>query len=165
MTIATSYETPKPWYVQFWPWFIVALLGSVVIASFMMLYIANRHSDDLVVDDYYKIGLTINRELEKKDRATALGIRASFLVFPERLTVNLTGPVTDSELTLQLSHPLEADQDFDVLLRRQDDGTYSALLKRRVAQRWHWKLQSQNDADWRLDGVFASHDLADASQP
>ena len=40
-----------PWYRQFWPWFIIALPASVVIASFVTLWLAITHPDHLVVDE------------------------------------------------------------------------------------------------------------------
>ena len=40
-----------PWYRQFWPWFIIALPASVVIASFYTLWLAISNPDHLVVDD------------------------------------------------------------------------------------------------------------------
>lgn len=41
----------EPWYKQFWPWFIIALPASVVIASFFTLYLAVSNPDQLVVTD------------------------------------------------------------------------------------------------------------------
>lgn len=38
----------KPWYKQFWPWFIFGLPAAVVIASFVTLYIAIIHRDVMV---------------------------------------------------------------------------------------------------------------------
>lgn len=40
-----------PWYRQFWPWFIIALPASAVIASFISLWLAISHPDQLVVND------------------------------------------------------------------------------------------------------------------
>ena len=40
-----------PWYKQFWPWFIIALPASAVVASFITLWIAISNPDPLVVDD------------------------------------------------------------------------------------------------------------------
>ncbi len=40
-----------PWYRQFWPWFIIALPAAAVIASFITLWLAISHPDQLVVDD------------------------------------------------------------------------------------------------------------------
>ena len=41
----------EPWYRQFWPWFIIALPASVVIASFVTLWLAVTHPDHLVIDE------------------------------------------------------------------------------------------------------------------
>ena len=40
-----------PWYKQFWPWFIIALPASVVVASFFTLWLAISNPDPLVVDE------------------------------------------------------------------------------------------------------------------
>jgi hypothetical protein len=38
-----------PWYRHFWPWFIIAMLGSAVTGSFVSLYFA-LHSPDVVLE-------------------------------------------------------------------------------------------------------------------
>ncbi len=40
-----------PWFKQFWPWFIIALPASAVIASFFTLWLAVSNPDHLVVDE------------------------------------------------------------------------------------------------------------------
>lgn len=40
-----------PWFRQFWPWFIIALPASAVIASFVSLWLAVSNPDYLVVSD------------------------------------------------------------------------------------------------------------------
>lgn len=52
------------WYRQFWPWFLIVLPGTVVVASLITVYIAVTHQDPLVDGNYYKHGLTINERLE-----------------------------------------------------------------------------------------------------
>ena len=42
----------QPWYKQFWPWFIIALPASVVVASFFTLWLALSNPDPLVVEDH-----------------------------------------------------------------------------------------------------------------
>lgn len=45
-------ETPaRPWHREPWPWFIIGLLGSAVIASLITLWIAVTHPDQRVIDD------------------------------------------------------------------------------------------------------------------
>ena len=41
----------RPWHREPWPWFIIGLLATAVIASFVTLWIALRHPDTQVVDD------------------------------------------------------------------------------------------------------------------
>jgi hypothetical protein len=152
-----------PWYKQFWLWFLIALPASVVIAGFTTLYIANIHSDDLVVDDYYKNGLAINRVLEKNAKAQALGIEAK-LRFSEvaqiwQVEVEITRTEPDSTLSLSLSHPLEADQDFSVPLRHSESDVYRAYLPRPVAAHWHWIIESKGSTPWRLDGSIENGDV------
>lgn len=152
----------KPWHRQFWPWFLIALPAAVVVAALWTAYIANQHADDLVQDDYYKDGLAINLQLAKKKRATKLGLSAQLQIVGELVTVKLTGPVKDSGLLLQLSHPMEADRDFSVPLVRVAPGTYSGSLAQPVAPHWHWTLQGLRRDDWRLDGALQATDFDNA---
>ena len=36
---------PAPWYRQFWPWFVIALLASAVAGSLTSAYLAVSHPD------------------------------------------------------------------------------------------------------------------------
>jgi hypothetical protein len=148
-----------PWYRQFWPWFLIALPASVVCAAFVTLYIANRHSDDLVVDEYYKNGLAINRQLAKKQRSLELGITARVRVDGLSAVVSTTGPVEATSLSLRFSHPLEADRDFTVAVEDFGSGIYRGNLAGPVATRWHWILENPGADSWRLDGTLESADL------
>lgn len=56
----------ESWFRQFWPWFLIALPGTVVIASLLTVYIAVTHQDPVVDGNYYKHGLTINERLDSK---------------------------------------------------------------------------------------------------
>ena len=153
----------RPWFRQFWPWFLIALPASVVVAGFTTLYIANRHADDLVVDDYYKDGLAINRRLEKKQRAATLGISARLNFRPDSVSVTVAGPVTGEELLLMLSHPLEADRDFRVALTKLTTGIYRGQLQTPVSPRWHWTIEEKLSNSWRLDGVVEATDISHAT--
>lgn len=153
----------EPWFRQFWPWFLILLPASVVAASLFTLYIANRGADDLVVDEYYKNGLAINRQLEKIQRSTELGITASLNFSDDHVTALIDGPVEAASLSLWLSHPLEADRDFPVKLAMIAPGIYQAPLPATVAPRWHWTLDLEQVDGWRLDGVIEQHDIGNAA--
>lgn len=49
----------EAWYRQFWPWFLILLPGSVVIASFITIYIAASNPDPIIKSDYQKLGPVI----------------------------------------------------------------------------------------------------------
>jgi hypothetical protein len=68
-----SMQETRPWFRQFWPWFLIALPGAVVIASLLTVYIAVTHQDPVVDGNYYKHGLTINERLEDKLPAAQSG--------------------------------------------------------------------------------------------
>jgi hypothetical protein len=163
-------EDTEPWYRQFWPWFLIALPGSVVVAGISMVVVANRHADDLVVDSYYKDGLAINRQLEKQARASEIGIDADLLLVDERVQVRLAGEAADTvaplSLSLRLSHPLEADRDFSVRLERVAPALYVGALPKPAAVNWHWTLEPESEL-WRLDGSLGAEDFlgADSNSP
>jgi len=41
----------QPWYRQFWPWFIIALPASAVVAGFITLWLAISNPDGMVVTE------------------------------------------------------------------------------------------------------------------
>lgn len=147
-------EDSQPWYRQFWPWFLIALPATVVVAGLSMVYIANRHADDLVVDEYYKNGLAINRQLEKKQQAQTLGLQAELEISADTVTVIMVGDVAQNNLLLQLSHPLESDRDFTVPLVRTAPNQFQGSLSSPLTQRWHWVLEAASESSWRLDGTL-----------
>ena len=152
MNTPSSLDT-LPWFKQFWPWFLIALPATVVVAAFVTLYIANRHSDDLVSKDYYKNGLAINLQLESKNLAQELHITSELKFNQLWVTATLTGPVEDDYLDLELSHPLEADRDFTVELERIEPGIYAGLLREAIEIHWYWTLKNRSAPIWRLDGT------------
>ncbi len=152
-------EAPQttPWYRQFWPWFLIALPASVVIAGLTTVYIAVEGADDLVADDYYKDGLAVNRKLEARQAASDMGLQAELDFFQSNITVRLNRPVDNASLKLALSHPMEANRDQQLQLLQLDATLYSAPLPQPLVGRWHWMLTS-GEGDWRLDGEVSAAD-------
>jgi hypothetical protein len=156
-------EDNQPWYRQFWPWFLILLPASVVVAGLTTLLIANRHADDLVVDEYYKDGLAINRQLAKKERAEQLGVSAALNFDNRTVSVTTAGPVEAPTLTLLLSHPLESDRDFELALERVGPGLYRGETNEIVSPRWHWTLELPEADGWRLDGSVEATNIGHAT--
>ncbi len=134
-----------PWYRHPWPWFLVAITGGAVLASLWTLAIAFENRDAVVRDDWYAEGKTINRRLEKEQRARALGVRAE-LVFDARRRVieaELFAPGIDKldAVDLALSHVTLASRDRVIELVKRPGGRYEAPLEGDLAGRWHVWLE------------------------
>lgn len=161
-------DTGKPWYRQFWPWFLIALPATSVVAGLTTLGIAIRNQDSLVRDDWYKDGKAINQSLARDALATRQGISAELQI--DAMTGEVTARVSGSgefnvpsSLTLTLSHPTLADQDQTVTLSRQGDGPYRGVLKHGLQGRHYielgtseWRLRSTRD--FPLDTLTLDHE-------
>jgi hypothetical protein len=144
-----------PWYRQFWPWFLIALPASAVIAGIATLIIAIETRDGLVVDDYYKAGLAINVTKEREQRARELGLRAVVRLAPDgrRIELELDGRQTGMLDTLEmlLAHPTRADHDQRLILTRTAPNRFEAELAPPMPAHWHIEL-SPPGRQWRLAG-------------
>lgn len=148
-------NTPLPWYRQFWPWFIIALPASVVVAGISMVFVAFHHADTLVNDDYYRDGLAINERLAEDQEALRLGLRAEvvFDTLTGEVTVELAGaedPV--KSLKLLLIHPVDENRDQSIDLAYLGEGRYRADLESVPANRYYLRLQAPPGQGWRLNG-------------
>lgn len=149
-------EDTVPWYKQFWPWFLIALPLSVVIAAMFTINIAIRTDDGLVTDDYYKEGLAIHKDADSAAKAEALGIAGdvSFDTDTGALSLRLDKPLTDDGsgiLTLKVIHPTRPDQDQEQSLSPLGGGRYAGRLDPLGPA--HWKLQLRpEDKSWRIEG-------------
>ena len=66
-----SVKTPEPpWYKQFWPWFIIALPATAVIASFITLYLAIIRPDYIVVEDeeYQRLNSELKAQVPEQQK-------------------------------------------------------------------------------------------------
>lgn len=143
-----------PWYRQFWPWFLIALPATVVVAGITTLVIAIRNDSSLVVDDYYKQGLGINRVLEEDRTAVELGLGAELNLDLEtgEVYVLMRGDpqVLTDTLTLLWIHPTDSERDQTLQLNRVGDDRYRAQLAQRPQGRWYIQLKGAQPRDWLL---------------
>lgn len=146
---------PEPWYRQFWPWFLIALPGSVVIASFITLWLAISRPNPMVVDDYSRIARSTEQRLEREHAAAALGLTAEIRLIEAAGLVHVRlhpDTVAPETLELRLSHPLVEERDQIVPLMRVPDG-WSGQLEP-LTGRWYLQLYP-GDREWRLSGELA----------
>lgn len=147
-----SHDEPL-WYKQFWPWFLIILPGIVVVASITTVIIAFRGADTLVADNYYKEGLAINKTVADLNTAKTLNIKGLASITGESLNLTITSntPITDDELLLSFSHPLDNMQDIVIHLKHTGNGIYQANIPELAHSKWYITLQSLNEAmPWRI---------------
>lgn len=148
-----SPEHLMPWYRQFWPWFLMALPASAVIASLYTVFIAFMYQDDLVVDNYYKQGLAINQTLRQQQLANDLGLAASAewnMVSNElKLTFSDVNPIDAPLLKLTLVHATMIELDQVVFLKKEKTNNYTAKIANFKSGKWHLILEPV-DAQWQI---------------
>ena len=118
-------EDTLPWYKQFWPWFIIALPASAVIAGLTTVWIAMQSDDSLVYKSDDGINVVTERNLAAERMANASGLSANVLINTETgaVTTNLTA-ITDlpetNMMRLELLHPTRQhlDLEADLVLPR-----------------------------------------------
>jgi len=145
----------KPWYKQFWPWFIIAIPASSVAAGMVMLHLAIDGADTLVRDDWYKDGMAINQRLEKRHKATEAGIKAYFSFNTEDNIVTLRldnlNVAQDSGLHLELIHPTLEQRDIHAELFKTPDNHYFAKLNA-TPSGFYYALLSSSQGQWEIEG-------------
>ncbi len=148
-------EDTLPWYKQFWPWFLISLPLSVVIASIVTINIAIRTNDGLVSDDYYKEGLAIHKDADSTARAKSLGIAAGVDYEPQTgaITIQLDKPppAGGGLMTLKVTHPTLPNQDQSVQLTPSSATGHSSRLEPLGPARWKLQLYPA-DKSWRIEG-------------
>jgi hypothetical protein len=141
----------RPWYKQFWPWFLIALPLTAVIAASTCVYIAFKNEDAVVRDDWYQDGKSINKTMDREKRALALHLSANVAVDAVtgevRVTLKSATPQNLPSLDLKFSHATDAARDQDIMLTRQPDGSYHGLLTRALKGRYYLDIENPQ---WKL---------------
>ncbi|WP_018716910.1 FixH family protein [Arhodomonas aquaeolei] len=149
-----STEDQKPWYRQFWCWFVFAPLGIWVIAMIGTVVVLNDNMVDLVVDDYSQLGKTYIQERAAYDRADELGVGVRVHVQRDsgRVTLALDGIDNPPDiLRMKLVHPTAAKQDLGVELKRDGTGLYRGGTGVAIDSR-RYVLVEPGDGSWLLRG-------------
>jgi uncharacterized protein len=141
-----------PWYREPWPWLLMSGPAMVVVAGIITAVLAARTHDGLVVDDYYKQGLAVNKDLSRDVAAKATGIYAEATIDASAKRVTLTlkhAPANIGELTLTLSRAAVSGHDRRVLLQRTVGNTFVGALMPLESGKWYVTLDDASRS-WRL---------------
>ena len=151
---ASSPAVPEqPWYKQVWVWFVIAIPASSVVTGIILVTVATKNADDLVLDDWYREGRGTNRSMAAENLAADFGIgvtttaSAGVTLFHFRASREMVWP---EQLTLLLRHRTLASEDREYTLAHQQHGVYQ-LAEALPPGNWHIRVSS-DDVGWRLAG-------------
>ncbi|WP_434360761.1 FixH family protein [Parasalinivibrio latis] len=143
----------KPWYKQFWPWFLIILPLSVVVASISTFVVFSNNKVSLVAEDYYKKGKGINLDLSKLRTADAMGVKASAFVTDDEITVVLDKGALKAFPTLSVlfQHRTLPDRDIQKMVNPDVSGQYRILLEEPIIGPWYIEI-APFKGEWILNG-------------
>lgn len=130
----------------------------VIVAGFVTAWLAIETNDGLVEDNYYKVGLAVNQQLQQKKLAVELGLKAdlSFVEPGNQVRVTLSGlqpAAMPDSLELKLIHPTRKGEDQQLQLLRAGKQYVAQLPILPSAGRWHVLLEDPV-AGWRMETVW-----------
>ncbi len=141
-----------PWYRQFWPWFLIALPLSVIIASFITVFIFSKHQVSLVAEDYYKKGKAINLELTRLAKADELNISAVMAVKDNQIVIALDKGHLKyfPPIKVIFQHRTLVDQDISQMVNADATGHYRLSLDNPLTGPWYIEINAF-DKLWALN--------------
>lgn len=149
----SSARREPPWYRVPIVWLLIAVPLSAVAGGFTTLWLALRSNDGLVVDDYYRRGMEINRDLDRDRAAAARGVKARVQLDDARremrIDLNLPAPQRPQQLRVQLLHATRQGYDRRFMAAPGGDGAYRVPLTGLAPGHYYVQLAA---GDWRLVG-------------
>lgn len=155
-------EDTKPWYRQFWPWFIIALPAASVVGGLTTVWISLQTTDSLVVQSNDGMQIVAERRIEAEQLARELQLLARIDIDTRSGAVTAAIPVgklqtAPASLQLEFSHPAFADRDQRIALNRAPpdaagNPVWSGHFASVPAGRWYVSLASNED--WRLSAEW-----------
>ncbi|QDF96558.1 nitrogen fixation protein FixH [Azoarcus sp. DD4] len=155
MSLSVTEKNPVPWYKQGWPWFLIALPGTAIIAGVITLVIAINSWDGLVVDDYYKEGKAFVQTIERTERARTLGLKARLQIRTDSIRIELSSAVNaaavPATIHLTVSHPTRGGLDQQIRLSGRD-GVFEGAMAPLSTGRWLFQIEDE-PREWRMNGA------------
>ncbi len=129
----------RPWYQEPYVWMVISFPLAAVLAGIVTTYLAVISYDGLVVDDYYKRGLEINKRLDREQLAAEYELAITAELSLDKLLIDFKPNQQTSipnELKVSLFHTTRPGLDRILLLTRESDTRYSAAPISLPRGRW-----------------------------
>ncbi|MBL1143120.1 MAG: FixH family protein [Proteobacteria bacterium] len=142
----------KPWHKEHYVWMIIFFPMLAIVGGIITTILAVQSNDGLVVDDYYKEGLEINRTLERDKLALAYKLNADITLNEELGEVVIVLKADDEfvypeYLSVTFLHSTRAGLDEEVNMMLTEKSTYRGHLSKLVKGKWYVYIQRDS---WRL---------------
>lgn len=148
----------RPWYREFYVWMMIFFPAVTVVGGVIMLVIATRTFDGLVVDDYYKRGMQINRDLARDRKSYDYGLEGRLAIDAEAALIRIElkaaqrVPIPDT-LRVGFFHATRQGLDLELQMHRRTAFAYTAPLPPLPPGRWNIQVEAN---DWRLVGSLTA---------
>ena len=142
----------KPWYREPWPWLLMSGPALVVVAGTITAVLAVRTHDGLVADDYYKQGMSVNKDISRDLNAKTADIQAEASIdsTTQQVVVSVRHiPVNTRTLNLIFARATVSGRDRRVMLTRSAQNTFIGSLAPLEIGKWYATLDDDSHA-WRL---------------
>lgn len=143
----------QPWYKQFWPWFLIILPGTVVVACITTFVLFVENDVDLVAEDYYKKGKAINVDLSKIKVAQELSIFAKVRSVGSTVEIEVDKGKLDHNPAIKaiFTHRTLPNHDFSQVLTSDAKNIYRINLEEPLTGPWFIELLP-HDSSWMIQG-------------
>ena len=138
---------------NYWPWLLVSIPFTAVIFGIFMVTLTAFYPDDLVVDDYYREGMAINRRLDTDENARQLRVKAILISSEKKHLEIAIENVKDAAIEMSLFHVTDKTLDRHFILLPDGGEIYTSqsadLTVLQEIGVWYIELVS-GDGKWRL---------------
>lgn len=146
----TDKAKAKPWYREFWLWFVFTPPLISIVIGLSLLTTAIKHGDSLVVDHHTQAGRSLHRDDSRQHAVTDLGLQVRMVIDRDDGLISVLLEGLDQpphSLNLLLAHPTLESRDVAVELHPDITGIFRGEANAAVAGRYYLRLHP-DDAHW-----------------
>ena len=137
----------EAWYRNPWVWLIIAFPVASILGGIATIIITSQNQPDMVIDDYYKEGKAINRELSLYQKAKELNIKMEIKIQSGR--IELKSNTEFPALKVKMAHSTLEDKDFEFIATPNAVGTLSTVVDESTDGKWIIFVMPM-DESWKI---------------